>query len=378
MMDWPQLRRWVYLRVLRWRILHRNGDLAYLNTSVVTVFLGITIALIWRHFGTEKCLPVLADLTPILLAIVGVVMSYIQPSKDRHLITTCVLVVAGLAGTIVLSANRIKGEASHRLEISGLNQKLDSVGAQNTSLGNFLVGLNGSGRITESERMHGIEASLRSEYILLSNPIDQDILAGSKMPPADWMNRRLHELGETWTVSETPRTTSAGKTEVIQQLPLPVKKVDMIFSLWQNNISAMDKKTTEDVVMKDGTYEFSIGAVVVGEESAENLQVWIRACDGCLWDGQPPAGFGAIDPDKPWDRTVWFSTLMPNVSTPKMTFKIRPRAFPKQNGVIIACYFACKNCPPVDWNKPQVLTVKNPGVPMHIPPSFSFMPGKPH
>ena len=46
----------------------------------------------------------------ILLAIVGIVLSYIPPGKESHLATTVVLIIAGLLGSAVLSLNRIRGE----------------------------------------------------------------------------------------------------------------------------------------------------------------------------------------------------------------------------------------------------------------------------
>jgi hypothetical protein len=156
----------------------------------------------WRVFGTDTSLPLLADATPILLAIVGVVMSYIQPKKESHRATTVVLIFAGIVGTLVLSANRINSEHSHKKEIGELNAKLDEVGRQNTKLANFLLDARNTGKITEVERRKGVEIVLRNEYILSHNPIDPEILAGNKTPPQDWMNRRLQEMRESWTVAE--------------------------------------------------------------------------------------------------------------------------------------------------------------------------------
>jgi len=115
------LRRKIYLRLLRWRVQLRSAGMVKFWYCTVLVIL-IVIPL-WRHFGTDTALPVLADATPILLAIVGVVMSYIQPKKESHKATTFILIVAGLLGSGVLSANRIRSERTHRTEMEGLNSK---------------------------------------------------------------------------------------------------------------------------------------------------------------------------------------------------------------------------------------------------------------
>jgi len=164
--------------------------------------------LLWRHFGADICLPVLADMTPILLAVAGVIMSYIQPKKESHVITTIVLIVAGLLGSAVLTINRIKSEATHRAEIATLNDKMDIVRNQNANLSNFLIASKNTG-MSEADRKKAIETTLRNQYILSHDPIDPDILAGTKMPPEDWMNKRLGELGETWTISQSKPAVTA-------------------------------------------------------------------------------------------------------------------------------------------------------------------------
>jgi hypothetical protein len=59
--------RRLFFRLLRWRI-----RLRYMQT-VPKIGIGLIGAItlagvpLWRHFGTNICLPVLADLTPVLL-----------------------------------------------------------------------------------------------------------------------------------------------------------------------------------------------------------------------------------------------------------------------------------------------------------------------
>jgi hypothetical protein len=59
----------------------------------------------------------------------------------------------------------------------------------------------------EVDRRQNIEKALRGEYILSHDNVSPDVLAGTEFPPADWMNRRLRELGENWTFT-APKTTT--------------------------------------------------------------------------------------------------------------------------------------------------------------------------
>lgn len=191
--------RRVYLRLLRWRIKLRHAEPVYRALSAVVLALMILAIVLWRHFGTAASLPVLADMMPILLAIAGIIMSYVPPKKETHIFTTMLLVVFGLAGSAVLTTARLRSEGDHGREVKGLNDKLDAVGTQNTHLANMLLGAKGT--MTEAQRRAGIETTLRNKYILSHDPIDPEILAGNKMPPANWVNGQLKGLGEGWTVS---------------------------------------------------------------------------------------------------------------------------------------------------------------------------------
>ncbi|MBB5066393.1 hypothetical protein [Granulicella mallensis] len=209
MIDSHYVQRSAYLRLLRWRICFRYLHKVFKILGSISLGLFCVAALLWHHFGTDLSLPVLADSTPILLAIVGIIMSFIPPKKETaHIVACFVLIVIALVGTAVLTAVRLRGENSHKAEINTLGAKLDAVGSQNTKLSNFLIEERGTGRMTEADRRRGIETTLRNEYILSHDPIDPEILAGTKMPPAAWMKEKLHDLGENWTVSEEVSRTA--------------------------------------------------------------------------------------------------------------------------------------------------------------------------
>jgi hypothetical protein len=60
----------------------------------------------------------------------------------------------------------------------------------------------------EIARRQGLLTALRNEYILSHDGISPALMAGTEQPPSDWVNKRLRELGENWTVSIDPKTAA--------------------------------------------------------------------------------------------------------------------------------------------------------------------------
>lgn len=156
-------------------------------------------------------LSVLADFVPMAVAIVGIIMSYRTPTREHHFRTTLILVFTGLVGTGILTLNRIRNDAIHKTEMDGVNGKLQSVGIQNTQILSGLVGGKPSapetshplesGQTSEATRRKNVLTSLRNEYILSHDNLSPALIAGTEQPPADWVNSRLKQLGEKWTVT---------------------------------------------------------------------------------------------------------------------------------------------------------------------------------
>lgn len=155
-------------------------------------------------------LSLVADFVPMAIALVGIVMSYRTPKKEHHFRTTVILILAGLAGTGIMSWTRLNNERAHREEVNGLNTKLRSVADQNTKiLDGFALTkpaapLSVAPKPTEASRRRNILALLRNEYILSHSSVDPSLLAGTVQPPTEWVNHRLKQLGETWSVEGAP------------------------------------------------------------------------------------------------------------------------------------------------------------------------------
>ncbi len=315
--------------------------------SAVSFALILTSIPIWIHFGSDLALPVLADATPILLAIVGVVMSYIQPKKENHIATTAILIIAGVAGTVILSANRIRSEGSHKTEVAGLSAKISTVQAQNTKVLSFLLD---APKISESDRRKGIEDSLRNEYILSHNPIDPEILAGNRMPPDDWMNKRLAQLGISWRVSSPP--FSSIRTQTASESPPD----EVEFSFWYPGlIDYGPLRTTQFADVKDDSLSVYVTFRVTGPKAALNLRVWLRVCEVCSWK-EEPLGFSK-NTDMPLDREIALGDMAAGVLVQKITVVI---GLPKQqraNSIDLAAAYICTNCKPIDTKHPTMLHI---------------------
>jgi hypothetical protein len=145
------------------------------------------------------------DAVPLLLGLAG--LGYIMPDLtkriEKHKPTRIVLGVTVVAiSFFAVAVNAVNREAQEHKEeaqgtaMSDLGNKVIVVQGQNTQLANFLLG--SKGQVSEADRRKGIETVLRNGYRLSHDPIDPEIVAGNKMPPADWMNQRLKEMGENW------------------------------------------------------------------------------------------------------------------------------------------------------------------------------------
>ncbi len=75
----------------------------------------------------DKILSVLQDLIPMAVAIIGIIMSYKQPGSKSHKLTTIVLIVAGLAGSGILTWARMRADSAHGTEVAKQHQDLEGL-----------------------------------------------------------------------------------------------------------------------------------------------------------------------------------------------------------------------------------------------------------
>ncbi|MGA2182842.1 MAG: hypothetical protein ABSH47_07415 [Bryobacteraceae bacterium] len=169
-------------------------------------------------------LSLMADVVPMAIAVVAIIMSYKSPKKEHHLRTTLTLIVCGFVGTGILSLARINSEASHKAEMDRLNVRLQYVADQNQKIlsgamsGKPASPLTPATQPTEVDRRKNVLALLYNEYVLSHNNLSPSLLAGTEQPPAQWINERLKQLGESWAVMENQRHQEPTAEEIASAL----------------------------------------------------------------------------------------------------------------------------------------------------------------
>ena len=296
----------------------------------------------------------------LLLAIAG--LSYLMPRKyiDRletmpgvRIFLVVFFFVFGSAAIIINAVNREEQDFKSSQQATRQAEQTVLMGTVMKSVTNIQDALKPkSVDMSEAERKQHLITALRDEYILQNNPIDEDILAGNKMPPQEWMNKRLREQGESWTVKDQP----VPATQQIIQLPVEEKQAKIEFSFSQKDQSD-PAKTVQFGSLMDGKVTFSISAIVRGETAAKNLHIWIRECVKCEWIPPIPPGFSETSSEQPYDKIASPGDVPPNVGLGKWNFVVKVAEFPLPNGVPLACYYTCTNCAPIDWKRPQTLWV---------------------
>jgi hypothetical protein len=293
------------------------------------------------------------DIAFALLAVAG--LAYLVPETVRRLeakrgVRLFLITFFTLFGLFAIIVNAVNREEQEHKE-SAASERMGVVMKSVTNIQEALQPK--SPNMTELERREHLMSALRDEYILSHDPIDSEILAGVKMPPEEWMNDRLRKLKEPWAFKDAPKPTAP---QIVQQAVPEEKRARLVFSFFQQDMSDAPQTIKLDP-MNESKVSVSIVAMVVGDVPAENLQIWIRRCEKCEWVPPSPPGFASTDPDHEFDMATAMPELLPNISTQKWNFTIRVQRFPKFDSFAIGCYYACRNCAPVDWKRPQTLWV---------------------
>lgn len=309
-----------------------------------------------RHSLVHTIINAIPDLAFMLLAVAG--LSYLSPRLIKRIeairwARICLMAfffASGIAAVVINAVNR----ASQEGKDSKNDTRMDTVLGDVTQIEKSL--LQPTAKMTEAERRTHLLSALRDEYIMLHNSVDPEIVSGSRMPPDNWMNQRLAQLGERWTfVSPVPP-----KSVIIPSGPLTQEsKASVIFGFYNPDMSQQPVETVHFATMNTETLTYSIAAFVKGDVPAKSLEVWIRRPTNCEWVEPPPPGFVSGDADHTFDRQIIIALLPANVVTPKWDFTIRVPRWPHYAGAVMEAFYACENCPTVNWKKPQLIVETN-------------------
>ena len=107
-------------------------------------------------------------------------------------------------GALLWVSMEIEMRWQHRVVLGVVGALLGAFAA--LSLGELLHGPPAS-VLTAQEQAHraSVLSQLRQEYIRGHDGLSPALLAGTEDPPADWVNRRLRELGENWQMAQAKK-----------------------------------------------------------------------------------------------------------------------------------------------------------------------------
>jgi hypothetical protein len=118
--------------------------------------------------------------------------------------------VSGVLCVLMIAYIEFKSDTEHQTEVSGLEGQMIDLRQQETAILKHL-----SATPDEATRREDILTLLRHEWILSHKNVSPGLLSGTEQPPAAWVNGRLKQLGEKWTIQPSravqipsPTTTS--------------------------------------------------------------------------------------------------------------------------------------------------------------------------
>ncbi len=170
--------------------------------------------------ATDIVIAVILGAINLFLAWLGVHLSLTQNRKPFAWIVG----VFGFASLVLIGVAAKRGIVAQedlKAQINKLQQKIDGtkedIGKKLDQLTQPVEVKNGAmtrptpitpkltktPNIEEQKRRAKILAMLRQEYILSYDNLSSGLLAGTEQPPSDWINQRLEELGEKWTVASS-------------------------------------------------------------------------------------------------------------------------------------------------------------------------------
>jgi uncharacterized membrane protein YhaH (DUF805 family) len=311
----------------------------------------LLVVVAYLIFGFDPVLSWSSDFVPLALTLAGIVLTLKKLRDQHHTAVIALLLVVGAFGTVVLHLSRTRTETAHANEISGLRDRMEAWQIQNGLLLNaFLVKPPQTSQVAELERRQNIEKVLRGEYILSHEHVSPGLLAGTEYPPTEWMNKRLHELGETWAVTAPSLRITAAPLR-----PAKAQLTAMFTPPLERDYDAPPLRVITAKLI-EGKVTLGISIRGSGDTTAHNVSVWTRICIGCKY-AKEPSGLGValfVAGTEPADREWKFAQVYPGVAAPTMTIDVIPPE--NASAFNIGVSWACDECGPSKPNQ-EMLTV---------------------
>ncbi len=146
-------------------------------------------------------------IVPMGLAIFGAIYAAeAMPSPKAKRMARTLFIASGLVGVLMICYIETKSESEHRAEVGDVKKQMATLGDQETLILKHLVTTPDAGT-REISRRQDILTLLRHQWILSHKNVSSGLLAGTELPPSSWINERLKQLGEKWSVGKEPWAT---------------------------------------------------------------------------------------------------------------------------------------------------------------------------
>jgi hypothetical protein len=202
------------------------GTLLAIISVVLVIFRRkslLALKVFW-HASVLVWLKVIAyGLIPIGLAIFGAhyAAEAVQGKSAKRMVRF-LFIVSGIVCVLMISYIETKGENEHAVEVGGLTSIMATVQTQNNQILQHFVAAAPDQQTREVTRRDDILTLLRHEWILSHKNISSGLLTGAEQPPADWINQRLSQLGEKWSVQEKPNSRAPAFPTQVYNSPDPL------------------------------------------------------------------------------------------------------------------------------------------------------------
>lgn len=315
LIDWAERRRVNALRALRWVVRLRE---LVLRQKVQFALLGsfTVLSVVAWHFRKSIHIPKTGADTWIdivlgtaLLAIVPFVMAAyggyiaaesISELKKRQKVKLIFWAIC-LVGVSLAFVQQFRSVTQDALSKSKTSQVEGAILGQLQNL--HAQGNNSTPEQVEAKRREDIIAMLRGQYILQHENIAPGIVEGTTPLPAEWVNNRLHELHESWTVANNPTTEAKAA---------PVNS----YISWPNNPSFPRTKIGGDVHFQIGdAFGFNVDFKNTGPNPVTVIStcktLYIKADDKLDTQREIVADFKSLCADWQKSNAVSKSTMFP-------------------------------------------------------------------
>ena len=288
----------------------------------VVVFVSAYIA--WHWWATlsmpDKIVSYLPDAVPMVVAIVGIIMSYKQPERRNHLRTTLVLVSTGILGTVVIAWAR------HRVE-----EKQNQAESQ---------------KVSQMEQ--AFSADLKEQLIKQKDDLMKAFRAEAKTPAEQAFLDRVAPIAK---MDFGFANDSTGGYDNVLNVPVS----GMVLGGPPRHVGNI-----RGLPFPSRLASFKLAGRVTSKPSAKNAHIWIRICDGCDWS-KISEGFRApqYGPNALTEVDKQIGDIPAGAVLPIGDFEIALPLHPTEN-ITIGVGYTCDNCAPVDPKQMKKLKIHAP------------------